>query len=202
MRNRFRLVGAMALIGTVLSAAAVPAQEPAKAMEADEAAMMAAYMAAATPGAEHGRLASMTGKYTATVKMWADPSAEPQLSTASVERKMTLGGRYLVEKYDGQMMGQPYKGMGFTAYDNVEQQYVATWMDTMGTGITTMTGNFDAYGKMLTMWGESMDPYTKKSTKMKSITTIVSDTEEVFEMYMIGDDGSEWKMMEFSYTKM
>ncbi len=201
MRNRFRLVGAMALIGTVLSAAPVSAQEPAKAMEADEAAMMAAYMAAATPGAEHGRLASMTGKYTATVKMWADPSAEPQVSTASVERKMMLGGRYLVEKYDGQMADQPFEGMGLTAYDNVEQQYVSTWMDTMGTGITTMTGNFDAYGKVLTMWGESMDPYTKKATKMK-ITTIVTDTGEVSEMYMIGDDGSEWKMMEFTITKM
>ncbi len=201
MRNRFRLVGAMALIGTVLSAAPVSAQEPAKAMEADEAAMMAAYLAAATPGAEHGRLASMTGKYTATVKMWADPSAEPQVSTASVERKMTLGGRYMMERYDGQMMDQPFEGMGMTAYDNVEQHYVATWMDTMGTGITTMTGNFDAYGKVLTMWGESMDPYTKKATKMK-ITTIVTDTGEVSEMYMIGDDGSEWKMMEFTYTKM
>ncbi len=201
MRDRFRFVAAMALIGTVLSAAPVPAQEPAKAMEEDEAAMMAAYMAAATPGAEHGWLASMTGKYTVTVKWWANPSAEPQLSTASVERKMILGGRYMVEKYDGQMMDQPFEGMGFTAYDNVEQQYVSTWMDTMGTGISRMTGNFDADGKVLTMWGESMDPYTKKSTKMK-IKTIVTDTGEVSEMYMIGDDGSEWKMMEFTYTKM
>ena len=202
MRNRFRLVGAMALIGTVLSAAAVPAQEPAKAMEADEAAMMAAYMAAAMPGTEHSRLASMTGKYTVTVKMWAAPSAEPQLSMASVERKMMLGGRYMVERYDGQMMDQPFEGMGMTAYDNVEQQYVSTWMDTMGTGIIRMTGNFDADGKVLTMWGEYMDPYTKKSTKMKSITTFESGTEEVSEMYMIGDDGNEWKMMEFTYTKM
>ncbi len=202
MRDRFRFVAAMALIGTVLSAAPVPAQEPAKAMEADEAAMMAAYMAAATPGAEHGRMASMTGKYTVTTKWWANPSAEPQLSTASVERKMILGGRYMVEKYDGQMMDQPFEGMGITAYDNVEQQYVATWMDTMGTSIFTMTGNFDAYGMVLTMWGEHMDPYTKKSTKMKSITTIVSDTEEVSEMYVIRDDGSEWRMMEFTYTKM
>ncbi len=202
MRDRFRFIAAMALIGTVLSAAPVPAQEPAKAMEEDEAAMMAAYMAAATPGAEHGWLASMTGKYTVTIKMWADPSAEPQLSTASGERKMMLGGRYLVEKYDGQMMDQPFESMGITAYDNVEQQYVAAWMNTHGTGIFTMTGNFDADGKVLTMWGESMDPYTKKSRKMKSIMTIVSDTEEVSEMYMMRDDGSEWKMMEFTVTKM
>ncbi len=202
MRDRFRFVGALALIGTVLSAAPVHAQEPAKAMEADEAALMAAYMAAATPGAEHGRLASMTGKYTVTLKHWANPSAEPQLSTASVERKMILGGRYMVEKYDGQMMDQPFEGMGMTAYDNVEQQYVSTWMDTMGTGIIRMTGNFDADGKVLTMWGEYVDPYTKKSTKMKSITTFESGTEEVSEMYMIGDDGNEWKMMEFTYTKM
>ncbi len=201
MRNRFRLAGAMALIGTVLSAAPVPAQEPAKAMEADEAGMMAAYMAAAMPGAEHGRLASMTGKYTVIVKMWAAPLDEPLLYTASVERKMILGGRYMVEKYDGQMMDQPFEGMGLTAYDNVEQQYVSTWMDTMGTGIIRMTGNFDADGKVLTMWGESMDPYTKKATK-KKITTIGTDTEEVSQMYMIGDDGSEWKMMEFTYTKM
>ena len=201
MRNRFRLVAAMALIGTVLSAAPVSAQEPAKTMEEGEGTVMAAYMAAATPGAEHGRLAAMTGKYTVTVKWWMDPSAEPQVSTASVERKMILGGRYLVAKHDGQVMGQPFEGMGMTAYDNVEQQYVSTWMDTMGTGIMRMTGNFDAYGKVLTMWGESMDPYTKKATKMK-ITTIVTDTGEVSEMYMIGDDGSEWKMMEFTLTKM
>ena len=52
---------------------------------------------------------------------------------------MVMDGRYLVEEYDGEMMGQPFKGMGLMAYDNSEQRFVSAWIDNMGTGIMTIS---------------------------------------------------------------
>ncbi|MBI4512933.1 MAG: DUF1579 family protein [Gemmatimonadetes bacterium] len=63
-----------------------------------------------------------------------------------------------------------------------------------------MTGNFSDGGRMV-MAGEYQDPYTKKVMKLKGITTILSDTEQLYEMYFVNEDGSEWKTMEIKYTK-
>lgn len=70
----------------------------------------------------------------------------------------------------------------------------------MGTGILAMTGNFSDGGRMV-MAGEYQDPYTKKVMKLKGITTILSDTEQLYEMDFVNEDGSEWKTMEIKYTK-
>ena len=49
--------------------------------------------------------------------------------------KMLLDGRFLQQEFTGEMMGQPFSGVGINAYDNLRKRYVTTWIDTMGTGI-------------------------------------------------------------------
>ena len=63
-----------------------------------------------------------------------------QESTGTSENKMILGGRYLEQHYDGTMMGQPFCGIGY-GFDNYKKKYVATWIDSMGTGILVTTGH-------------------------------------------------------------
>ena len=52
---------------------------------------------------------------------------------------MILGGRYLEQRYEGTMMGQPFSGIGVTGFDNYKKKFVSTWVDSMGTAIMTMT---------------------------------------------------------------
>src|SRR5947207_1231 len=64
------------------------------------------------PGPEHKILASLEGVFEAKVKAYFDPSKPADESTGILERRMIMGGRFLQEKYDGKVMGQPFFGMG------------------------------------------------------------------------------------------
>ena len=56
------------------------------------------------------------------------------------------------------MMGQPYSGIGITAYDNLRKRYISTWIDSMGTGIFTMEGTANTDGKTITLKGTHDEP--------------------------------------------
>ncbi|MDH3457611.1 MAG: DUF1579 domain-containing protein [Gemmatimonadota bacterium] len=194
-----RSAGAFALVAT-LAPAVLVAQEPDQ-PSPEMAAMMEAYAEAAKPGPEHALMASMAGSYTVTSKFWMDPSAPPSETTYGYRAHMVMDGRYLVEEYDGEMMGQPFKGMGLMAYDNSEQRFVSAWIDNMGTGIMTMHGEANEDHSEISWWGEVKDPVRGQMQKIKSVTRITSPTERTYEMFMVLPDGSLFKNMEITHTK-
>ena len=196
MKRPYIVALVAAFVGLLGMASVTPAQEPDEA----QAEMMAAYEAAAAPGPAHEKLAAMAGSYTLTATWWEDPNAPPQHSTSEVKRKMIMGGRYLVEEVGGEMYGQPFSGMGITGYDNTAEKYVTTWLDNMSTGLFIMTGNYDEAGNLV-WWGKYTDPVSKATMKMKGVTVVVSDTEERYEMYIVNEDGSEWKTAEMTYQR-
>lgn len=157
---------------------------------------MQAMMAAMTPGEHHEHLKKLAGNFDYTMKMWMDPKAPPTESTGKRTAEMILGGRYLEEKYSGNFMGMPFEGIGVMGYDNVNKQYVGTWIDNMATGIMEMHGTC-AKGSW-TMTGESTDPATGKKMTSRSVTTLVDDNTFTMEMFAPGADGKETKMFEMT----
>lgn len=189
----------------VIAALAIGADEKAKkttpaAGKMDEKAMMEMMAKYSTPGPEHKKLEAYVGTWDTSVKMWMEPGATPQESTGTAENSMILGGRYLQQKYEGSMMGQPFSGIGYTAYDLYKKQYLSTWMDTMGTSIMSMSGNTDASGKMV-MTGSMDDPMTGKKMDFKEVMTAVDNDHQVFEMWTPGPDGKMFKTLEINYTR-
>lgn len=173
------------------AAAAAPSQEE----------MTKAWTAYMTPGKEHALLAKSAGTWTAKVKSWMDPSQPPEETEATMETKVVLGGRYLEDRYEGKMFGQPFSGIGYTGFDNHRKKFVSTWIDSAGTGMMTMTGSLDRSGKVLTMTGTMDDFMTGKPTKLKSVGTFVDDDHHRFEMWMSGPDGKMWKNLEMEYVR-
>ena len=106
-----------------------------KPTEAEMQAMMETYKKLATPGEPHKLLASMAGSWTTQTKSWMEPNKPPMESAGTADMKMLLDGRFLQQEFTGDMMGQPYSGIGIDGYDNLRKSYVSTWIDTMGTGI-------------------------------------------------------------------
>lgn len=157
---------------------------------------MQAMMAAMTPGEHHEHLKKLAGNFDYTIKTWMDPAAPPVESTGKRTAVLMLGGRFLEETYTGVMMGMPFEGIGWMGYDNVEKQYVGTWMDNMSTGIMTMHGTCDKGSWSMT--GESSDPTTGKKMTSRSVTKLVDDNTFTMEMYMPGPDGKEMKWMEMT----
>jgi hypothetical protein len=151
--------------------------------EYDEAAVMAAYEKAMTPGTPHAILAEMAGEWQLEIKFWMPPGGEPMVSTATSTRKMIMGGRYLADHVEGTTMGQPFTGMGLTGYNNVEERFEATWVDNMGTGIFTSHGEWNEEENALVMHGSYVDPATGKKKKVKTISRIEGPGKEIFEWY-------------------
>ena len=166
----------------------------------DPQAMMEAYQKLATPGEPHKLFATLTGSWTTATKEWMEPGKPPMESTGSVDMKMLLEGRFLQQEFSGNMMGQPYSGIGLSGYDNLRKRYVSTWIDSMGTGIFMMEGTASADGKTITLKGQHPELGGGQMSH-RAVWKIVDANTQTFEMYGAHGHGKETKMMEITYTR-
>jgi len=186
----------------VMSGAALAAEKKVAAAPSPadaEKAMMDAMMKLGTPGPPHDALKSLAGSWKASVKMWMGPG-DPQVSEGTSENTVIMGGRYLREEFKGTFMGQPFEGMGLLAYDNQQQKYVGTWIDSLSTHVDVQHGSMDKTGKILTTHGTFTDPVTKKQSPTRQVMKIADDKTLVFEMYGTMNN-KEVKQMEITYTR-
>ncbi len=171
-------------------------------MSAEQQAMMEAWAKAATPGPEHEWLAQMEGTWSLEVKSWMDPKAPPTVSTAKSDVRTIMGGRYIQEAVEGTAMGQRFAGLGFTGYDNTRKLYVSVWMDNMSTGILETEGTYDEKTRTMTMIGSHPDPVTGKLKKMRSTCYHETTDKIIMTYYDTAPDGTEFKSMEITYTRV
>ena len=193
--THFTLVGLCLVLS--VSVAMAKDKEPA---QMDMQAMMDTYKKLATPGEPHKQFASLTGSWSTKTKEWMEPDKPPMESTGSAEMRMLLGGRFLQQEFTGDMMGQPYSGIGVSAYDNLRKKYVSTWMDTMGTGVFVMEGTASADGKTITLRGQHDEPGGGQMTH-RAVWKIVDSNTQTFGMYGTHNQGKEMKIMEITYTR-
>jgi hypothetical protein len=175
-------------------------KENIKNSQMDMQAMMEVYAKLAIPGPPHQLLASMEGVWQTKTRCWTEPGKPPVESTGTSEQKMLLGGRFLQQVFTGEMMGKPFTGIGITGYDNHTEQYVSTWMDSMGTGIYFFEGAASADGKTITQKSRYDDPIRGPMT-WRSVTKIMDENTHLFEMFSTDKSGKEEKMMEITYSR-
>lgn len=192
---RFRVLTVMSLL--CLMALPALAQDK-KAMSPEEQKMMETWMKAMTPGAKHQELADMAGDFTMDIKMWNDPSAPAQTATGTCNRKMVLGGRYLMETAKAEMMGMPFEGIGYTTYNNVTGEHDTIWMDNMSTAICMGSGKID--GNTCTANLTYANATTWKKDTAKTVFKMVDKDHQVFEWYE-NVNGSPVKKMEITYAR-
>jgi hypothetical protein len=153
------------------------------------------------PGPEHKLLEPLVGTWNSKCKMWLDPAATPQVSEGTLVRKSILGGRFICEEFDGKMMDKPFQGFGTMGYDRAKEKFVSTWIDSVSTAIHMSQGSYDATTKTFTFKNEETCPITKKPVKTRDTLKVVSDNEQVMEMYRQMGDEKEMKTMEITLTR-
>ena len=162
----------------------------------DSATVAKAWADYATPSKAHEMLAKDTGTWDAEMTFWMPDSPEPQKYKSVAEYKMILDGKYQEGMYKGNMGEMPFEGRGITAYDNASKEYIATWIDNMGTGMLVSRGQYDEANKTLTFNGAMVDPVTGKEKKIKEIITYIDENTQKMEMFDIDANGKEFKNME------
>lgn len=182
-------LAAMAVTGAALAQDMTPEQQQ-------------AMMQAMTPGEHHKHIAQFAGKYEYTSKMWLAPGAPPMESKGSSVAEMVMGGRYLQDTVEGDAMGMPFTGLGWTAYNNITAEYTVAWIDNFSTGIMTASGSCSPDGKVLTFEGASPFPGAPEPVPFKQVLTLIDDSHHKMEWYMPSEQGEMFKTMELSYTRV
>jgi hypothetical protein len=144
----------------------------------------------------------MVGTWKAVNKMWMQPGTDPQIAEMKAEYKLLYDGRYLLQTLEGEMMGMPFRGMGISGFDNLKGKHTMVWFDNMSTATLFCEGDCAEHCTVETHYFSNINPATGDEEKTKTVTRIIDDNKHVFEYFMIGADGSEFKSMEITYTRI
>jgi len=147
------------------------------------------------PGPEHEVLKMMEGEWTAKVSMMG------QESTGTMTNTMEMNGLWLVSRYEGEMMGSEFTGLGLLSYDAASEKYVGTWVDSMTTALEPSRGTYDKAKKELTMDQAGVDPMSGERITMTQVTTIKDRDHHTFNMKMPGPDGTPMEGFTIEYTR-
>ena len=159
-----------------------------------------AWMDYMTPGPMHEMMAGSVGEWKSKNTFWMDPAGEPMVNEGTVKFEMIMDGRYMKSTHKGMVMGMPFTGMNLQAYDNATKEFVAVWIDNLGTGMSVSNGTYDEATKTINSTGTMVDPMSGKDVKYRQTVQLLSDNHQVMEMF-IYSDGKEYKNMIVELTR-
>jgi len=160
-----------------------------------------AWMDYMTPGPMHEMMAESVGEWKSINTFWMDPAAEPMVSEGTVEFEMILGGRYMKSTHKGMVMGMPFTGMMLQAYDNAAKEFIAIWIDNLGTGMSVSKGTYDEATKTLNSTGTMIDPMSGKEVSYRQTVQLIDDEHQLVEMFIL-EGGKEFKNMMIDLIKI
>ena len=189
----FKSIFALLTFSLLIFTASLNAQAE---MSADQKAWMD-YM---TPGPMHEMMAGSVGEWKSKNTFWMDPAGEPMVSEGTVKFEMIMEGRYMQSTHKGIVMGMPFTGMMLQAYDNATKEFIAIWIDNLGTGMSVSKGAYDEGTKTLNSTGTMIDPMSGKEVHYRQTVQLTDDNHQVVEMFML-EDGKEFKNMVIELTR-
>jgi hypothetical protein len=153
----------------------------------------------AKEGEEHKALAALAGEWEVSTRFIID--GKEFQGTASCSAKWILDGRVLQQQYKSKFMGQPFEVLQLLGYDPGKKKFYELMMNSQHHGVMHNLGTFSANGKVLTCHGERLDPMTNKSSKLRTVTTIVDRDTFVLEWYFANDAGKEEKAITLTHKR-
>ncbi|HTF88778.1 MAG TPA: DUF1579 family protein [Planctomycetota bacterium] len=163
---------------------------------------MARWIATCKPTAAHARLKELLGKYDSTARLWMAPGSPPMESKGTAEVTWLHEGKWLQQKWTGEIMGQKTSGTAILGYDNFKERYVCMMVDSLQTTMNSASGHFDASGDNLTLWGMMDEPMTPEQDKqVKYVYRGFGKDRFVFELHdmMIGETNT--RVYEVEYVR-
>ena len=182
MRSMLRVqVGVLAAVAAFGFAVGASAQEP-------------------SSSPHHDVLKKDLGQWDAEMLMWMEgPKSEPLKTTGSESNEM-IGGLWVVSRFQAEIFGQEFTGQGQFGYDPTKKKYVFTWVDSMTPVLGTMSGDYDAETKTMTMTGKMYDPQQAAYIESKNVTQYAGPDKRVMKMY--AKMQGEWvQTMEIRYKR-
>jgi Protein of unknown function (DUF1579) len=166
-----------------------------------DAAIVKAMDNAMDPGEGQKKLEFLVGNFDVRVLVWLDPSKPPIESRAVSMSSWVLGHRYVQQMLSGFVMGEPWSGIGYAGFDNVQGKYVACYMDSGSTGMEWYTGGMAPDGRSAKLTATIYDALTHKPTKVEMRLNITPDGQHQTELWQADPSGKMVKIMELDYRR-
>lgn len=155
------------------------------------------------PGPQHESLARFAGVWKAQGRTWMEPGGEPLPIAGTMRQRMILGDRFLESEWEGSLAGTTkFWGRSLDGYDRVAGEYVALWVDSMGTLLHTYRGAPGPDANVRALRGTMPDPSGSGVTTVRNVTTYVSSQAYKFESWATPAGGEEFKAMEILFTRL
>ncbi len=202
-----RTIRTVALTGAAFAAGLFVATSPLQGRQdgapADEPSPQEKWSAYGTPGEVHEQLAKRVGTWKVASWMHPEDGGAPQLTQMTSTIEPMYGGRYFVERLQGEFLGEPFEGFGIVGYNNVSRRYNSIWMDSMSTGIEYFTGFYSVEDGGVIWFGNSTDPVVGGMRRAKIVTRTISDDEHSMTLGLLEPTSGEYgKSMEMFYTRV
>lgn len=114
------------------------------------------YAEAGAPGKQHADLARYLGEWDVALKFTPAPGQMTE-ARGKANFRWLVEGRWLIEEFETQWMGEPFKGFNLIGYDNLRKQYVTCWLDSASTSFIMARGDMDPAGELLTTFTQVDD---------------------------------------------
>jgi len=174
---------------------------PSASQAAQNGALVKALDNAMDPGEGQKRLQPLVGTFDVRMFTWVDPSKPPIESRAVAIHTWVLGHRYVQTMLSGFVMGEPFNAIGYAGFDNVQQKYVASYMDSGSTGMEWYTGTIAPDGKSAKLTGTIYDELTRKPLKVEMRVTFLPDGNHQTEFWQADVNGKMFKAIEVQYRR-
>jgi hypothetical protein len=130
------------------------------------------------------------------------PEHGDSLTTSGTsEVKAAYGDRFLIEEFSVARKGGPMRGTIWWGYDDLRKKFTSAEIDSAGTGLTAVSGLFDAPTNTLTLSGTVWSAPLNRETPLRLVVHIDGDDKHTIEIYGADASGGEVKRQEVVYTR-
>ena len=154
------------------------------------------------PTKEHELLSQFTGKWKSRAEATMAPGEEPMVCEGT-ETSRLMGGFFLVQEGEANMMGTPMSSLMTIGYDAAKKKYVGTFVCSAGGDLWIYEGSMDASSKKLTLntEGPNMADPTKQA-KYREALQLVDADHKVFTSEMDAGDGKWQPIVKVTYERV
>lgn len=150
------------------------------------------------PQEQHQWLKRFAGEWVTQSEGSMGPDQPPMQCEGTMSSRM-LGGFWVINEMQGDVMGAPMAGLQTIGYDPEKKKYVGTWVDSMTNLLWQYEGTVDESGKKLSLIAEGPnfmaagkttqfeDAYEFKTPDHIIVTSSIMDEDGKWIVFMKGD---------------
>jgi hypothetical protein len=148
------------------------------------------------------RLDVLVGEWDVAVRYKLPDGKEYEGKATCVTRRV-LNDRFIQQEFTSRLNDQPLLVWQILGFDTIKKQFVETQLHAHGDDTHTMhsEGTFADNGNVLTLRGDSLDGFTGKPVKLRTVTTIKDRDHYTIEWFITDDSGKEERKVVLTHTR-